>query len=169
MKGLNLNPIRSGHGPIPLPSWLMTAKNPHPNALGSGHGPSPQPPWVRTSTPPQPLWGLNWEGPRLLRSGHGPNPLPYLVHTSTQTQPIWVVDKEGPTPKPIWVMTKAWVARVAPMPHGAMLAQGHVVQGQPKHQVSASYCYYNIITYNKNSNIHTTSYNIFSIHSINYK
>jgi hypothetical protein len=33
----------------------------------------------------------------------------------------------------------------------------------------ASHCYYNIITYNKNSIIYTTTDNIFSIHPINYK
>ena len=38
---------------------------------------------------------------------------------------------------------------------------------QPPHDVS--HFYYNIITYNKNSIIYTTTDNIFSIHSINYK
>jgi hypothetical protein len=45
----------------------------------------------------------------------------------------------------------------------------HVAQGQHKRQVFASHCYYNIITYNKNINIYTTTDNIFSIHTINYK
>jgi len=38
---------------------------------------------------------------------------------------------------------------------------------QPPHD--ASHFYYNIITYNKNSIIYTTTDNIFSIHTINYK
>jgi len=33
----------------------------------------------------------------------------------------------------------------------------------------ASHCYYNIITYNKNSIIYSTIDNIFSIHIVNYK
>jgi len=33
----------------------------------------------------------------------------------------------------------------------------------------AFHCYYNIITYNKNNIIYTTTDNIFSIHTINYK
>ena len=41
--------------------------------------------------------------------------------------------------------------------------------GQLKRQVFASYSYYNIITYNKNANIYTTTDNIFSIHTIIYK
>jgi hypothetical protein len=32
-----------------------------------------------------------------------------------------------------------------------------------------SHCYYNIVTYNKNSIIYTTTDNIFSIHTINCK
>jgi len=31
------------------------------------------------------------------------------------------------------------------------------------------HCYYNIVTYNKNSIIYTIADNIFSIHTINYK
>jgi hypothetical protein len=38
--------------------------------------------------------------------------------------------------------------------------QRHVVLRQPNRQVFVSHCYYNIITYNKNTNIYTTTNNI---------
>jgi hypothetical protein len=44
-----------------------------------------------------------------------------------------------------------------------------MAQEQPKRQVFASHCYYNIITSNKNINIYTTTDNIFNILAINYK
>jgi hypothetical protein len=52
--------------------------------------------------------------------------------------------------------------------------QRHVTLRSPiaiwrKAAQTASHCYYNIITYNKNINICATTYNIFHIHIINYK
>jgi hypothetical protein len=46
---------------------------------------------------------------------------------------------------------------------------GRPLRGADREPHDAFHCYYNIITYNKNNIIYTTTDNIFSIHTINYK
>jgi hypothetical protein len=57
-------------------------------------------------------------------------------------------------------------ARICPRIGAAQPPLGARIALTPR---GISHCYYNIVTYNKNSIIYTTTNNIFSIHTINYK
>jgi len=92
---------------------------------------------------------------------------------------------QTPAPQGAWVLAKG------PICYNSLSATwrlgGSNVRARPKHHLTleswqntrlsmaalvprdASHCYYNIITYNKNSIIYTTTDNIFNIHTVNYK